>query len=175
MACKTWVRFLFLLKPHTSKRWGRGGGEGKPRRYQQNDGKKGHVSCPLLFLTKVRALELSPWKTPSPQRGNSPKRDAKHWRGSEDGHHWGWSEVQAQILCVQCGCWWEPDPRAEHVDAHGAPPLHPRGVSTAKPGSFWSENIPRNSCCLGCFFFSFTIFIFQFRFNTPVYDGYFHT
>lgn len=103
MACKTWVRFLFLLKPHTSKRWGRGGGEGKPRRYQQNDVKKGHVFSLLLLLTKVRALEFSPWKTPSPQRGNSPKRDAKHWRGSEDGHHWGWTAVQAQILCVQCG------------------------------------------------------------------------
>lgn len=62
MACKTWVRFLFLLKPHTSKPWGRGGGEGKPRRYQQNDVKKGHVFCLLLFLSKLGYWSFLPEK-----------------------------------------------------------------------------------------------------------------
>lgn len=172
MACKTWVRFLFLLKPHTSKRWGRGGGEGKPRGYQQNDVNKGHVFSPLLLLTKVRALELSPRKTPSPQRGNSPKRDAKHWRGSEDGHHWGWTAVQVQILCVQCGCWWDPDPRAEHEDAHRVPPLYPRGWVQKSCGHFGLE-VSQEPLLFGAF--PFTIFLFQFRFKTPVYDRYFYT
>lgn len=47
------------------------------------------------------------------------------------------------------------------------------GVSTAKPWSFWSGSITRNPCSLE-FFFSSTDFLFQFRFNTPVYDRYFY-
>lgn len=172
MACKTWVRFLFLLKPHTSKRWGRGGGEGKPRRYQQNDVNKGHDFCPLLLLTSQGTGVFSLKTTITSERQFSKERCQTLQRfRSWASLRLDWSSGTNPV----CAVWMLVRPRSK-----GRTCGCTQGSTSASKGGEYSKAVVilvwkyhKKPLLFG--FFSFTIFLFQFRFNTPAYDSYFYT